>query len=41
MHKDVRGKPEFAVIHKDMRYWLQAEDQLKMFVSNPSKYEAK
>jgi len=41
MQKEVQGKPEFAAIHKDMRYWFPSEDQLKMFVSNPAKYEVK
>jgi YHS domain-containing protein len=41
MQKQVQGRPEFAAIHKDMRYWFPSEDQLKMFVSNPAKYEVK
>jgi YHS domain-containing protein len=39
IQKDVQGKPEFAAIYKDMRYWFPSEEQLKMFVSNPAKYE--
>lgn len=41
MRKEVQGKPEFAVIYKDMRYWFPSEEQLKMFVLNPAKYEIK
>lgn len=41
MQKEVQGKPEFAAIHKDMRYWFPSEEQRKMFVSNPTKYEIK
>ena len=41
MQKDVQGKPEFAAIYKAMRYWFRSEEQLKMFVSNPTKYEVK
>ena len=41
MQKEVQGKPEFAAIHKDMRYWFPSEEQRKMFVSNPTKYETK
>lgn len=41
MQQEVQGKPEFAVMHKAMRYWFPSEDQLKMFLANPAKYEAK
>lgn len=41
MQEEVQGKPEFAAIHKDMRYWFPSEEQLKMFISNPAKYEVK
>jgi YHS domain-containing protein len=41
MRKEVQGKLEFTAFHKDMRYWFPSEDQLKMFVSNPAKYEVK
>jgi len=41
MQKDVQGKPEFAAFHKDMRYCFPSEEQLKMFVANPTKYEVK
>ncbi len=41
IQKEVQGKPEFTAVYKDMRYWFPSEEQLKMFVSNPVKYEVK
>jgi YHS domain-containing protein len=41
MQQEIQGKPEFSVVHKDKRYWFPSADQLKMFISNPAKYEVK
>ncbi len=41
MQQEIQGKPEFTVFHHGLRYWFPGEDQQKMFVSNPAKYEVK
>jgi YHS domain-containing protein len=40
MQKVVPGTPEFTVFRNNMRYWFPSDDQLKMFIANPTKYEA-
>jgi len=39
MQKQVPGKPDFTVIHKGLRYQFPGEDQMKMFMADPAKYE--
>ncbi|QDV21901.1 hypothetical protein [Aureliella helgolandensis] len=39
MQQDVRGKPEFTVVHEGLRYWFPAAEQQQKFVNNPDKYE--
>ena len=38
MDKAVQGKPELSLIHGGLRYQFPGEDQLRMFISNPTKY---
>ena len=40
-NQDVAGKPEFAVVHKNLRYWFPEKEQRAMFLQNPEKYEKK
>ena len=39
LKKDVLGNPEHTVVHKNRRYWFPSDEQLKMFVANPARYE--
>ena len=41
MGKGVAGKPQFAEIHKGLRYLFPSAEQQKMFAANPAKYEVK
>ncbi len=41
MNKDVPGKPEISALHEGFRYLFPSEDQKKMFLDNPQKYEVK
>lgn len=41
MGKDVPGKPEIAVMHKGLRYLFPSDEQRKMFLANPAKYEVR
>ncbi|MGB9689013.1 hypothetical protein [Thermogutta sp.] len=40
MQQMVRGRPEFMVIHKGLRYLFASAAQRDEFLANPSKYEA-
>jgi len=41
MGEDVPGKPEIAVVHKGFRYLFPSDEQRKMFLANPAKYEGR
>jgi YHS domain-containing protein len=38
MNKAVPGRPDTAITYGGMRYQFPGEDQMKMFISNPTKY---
>ena len=39
MQKQVPGKPDFTVVYKGFRYQFPGEDQMKMFLADPARYE--
>ncbi|MFG0334019.1 MAG: hypothetical protein ACF8TS_11705, partial [Maioricimonas sp. JB049] len=39
--KGVPGKPEIAAYYKGLRYLFPAEEQRRMFLANPERYEAR
>ena len=39
LNKTVPGVEEFTVIHQGMRYQFPAQEQMDMFIANPTKYE--
>jgi len=38
LNKAVQGKPEISLTYGGMRYQFPGEDQMKMFIANPTKY---
>lgn len=39
MQQQVPGKPEFSMVFRGKRYYFPGQEQRKMFLANPTKYE--